>query len=161
MAIENAAESQRKTVSVADLGMVLGAVAGAADRYQQFCHKIAKVITVVGGEFNSGAERGFSSVAGAHRLDEIAEEARRHRDAEHRSVQSDAIEMPGPKSRPPSVVTATVACSQYATTKRTLQRAIQDGRLRDFRENGRSSNSPLLVDLQEVAKNWPKRGATK
>ncbi|MBS0189674.1 MAG: hypothetical protein JSR52_00860 [Planctomycetes bacterium] len=161
MITKNAVGSASQQLSVADVGMVLGAFVGAIDRYHQYCNRIANAITRIGREANIGAERGFSAVAGAHRLDEIAQEARRHHDAEHGRVERDDSKNAEPKGRPSSLVTATVACSQYSTSKRTLQRAIKDGRLEDFRQQNRASNSPLLVDLQEVAKNWPRRGATK
>lgn len=161
MGSEDEGRPGAQQLSIADVGMVLGAFVGAIDRYHQFCNKIAKAVTVVGRDFNCGAERGFSGVAGAHRLDEIAEEARQRRDTEQHVPQTESTEAADLRTPPRQVVTATVACSRHAVVKRTLQRAVRDGRLQDFREDNRARGMPLLVDLNEVAKLWPERGATK
>lgn len=61
------------------------------------------------------------------------------------------------KKPPTDLVTLTVAAKKYSVSKRTLQRGIDDGRIKSFRPIKAPSNSPHLVSEAEVASHWPPR----
>lgn len=155
-----AARSGTRDGSIADLGVVLGAGVGVFDRYCQLCERIASFMTGVGKELNIGVEQGFCAVAGPRRLDELAESARRSCPPDGDS-SGDKYAVQAAVQVPDSVVTASVACARHGITRRTLQRAVKQGRLTSYPKAGKAANSPLRVDLQEVARIWPPCGATK
>lgn len=55
-------------------------------------------------------------------------------------------------------ITVTVAVKRYAVSRSTLRRAVGKGALRDYRPPGSATNSPLLLDENQVARRWPKKG---
>lgn len=64
-----------------------------------------------------------------------------------------------PEQKPPDdLITLSVAIKKYYVSKRTLQRAFIDNRIKSFRPVNAASNSPHKISEADVAKNWPLKG---
>ena len=50
----------------------------------------------------------------------------------------------------PTIIRASVAADKYHVTRKTIRMKVKHGLLNDYRPKGHASNSPLLVDENEV-----------
>lgn len=60
-------------------------------------------------------------------------------------------------SPPVPLIPAAVAEQRYHVTRKTLCRALADGRLIDHREPGHAANAPLLLCENEIAQYWERK----
>jgi len=63
----------------------------------------------------------------------------------------------GEWSKPTDLIRSCVAIKRYAVSRSTLQRAVEDGRLKSYRPPDATKNSPHLFSEKEIACLWPNR----
>ena len=59
---------------------------------------------------------------------------------------------------PDDLITLTVAIKKMHVKRRTLMRALEDGRLKSYRDKNAPLNSPHMVSESKVAALWPEKG---
>ena len=57
-----------------------------------------------------------------------------------------------------TIITSSVAAGRFHTSRTTLRRHVREGRLTDHRPSGHPSNAPLLLDEEELATRFPRKG---
>lgn len=64
------------------------------------------------------------------------------------------------QSPPTPLISVAVAESRYDVSRKTLYRAVEAGRLTDHRQPGHTTNAPLSLCEDEVARNWKQKART-
>lgn len=63
----------------------------------------------------------------------------------------------GGEDKPQDIIISRVVIKKYELSKSTLYRAIEDGRLKNYRDKDKPKNSPIEVSRSEVEKHFAKR----
>ncbi|MBX3388628.1 MAG: hypothetical protein KF691_04150 [Phycisphaeraceae bacterium] len=144
----SAANSDR----VFDLGTALGVIAGAVDRFYQFCEKIEKVTRSVWSRLNAGIEAGFDVVAGPVR-------SRRWSAGSQPAESRTSSEAPSPKPKAKSETSDRGSSGSQLLSEKQLQiwellrgSALLAKELAKKMGDGRSSESVrrLVYSLRKV-----------
>lgn len=163
-----------------NFGQFMGALAGAVDRFREFCEHVESLVRPLLERFSDGVEAGFCLVAGETRWKALtaarstaSSESRKLNSTEWHDSAGDATSPGGPRTNSdvrPKVRRAPIescrkrtsveeAVAKYHVSDRTLGTHIQIGLLTDFRPEGHSRNARLVLDDMELQEKFVTRQA--